>query len=241
MRTLDKASRSWLAFTVGLVITPVLAVLFALAVTHWHGGFEQSIDHALAIKTTQELVLALDRYGDRHQRLPSAREGLAALVPDYVPHLPADPWGNPFVYEPSPGSRFADVLSYGADGKSGGGGDAADVSGRFGRLASRPPAALEAFGFIAPLLIPIGAYVVSRRRVWGRAALAGCAMFWAVLLMAALGTTGPGAWAALLPFSIALSCLVSSIATLRRAPRAGPFACVATVVACLTFEFLIGT
>jgi hypothetical protein len=66
-------------------------------------------------------------------------------------------------------------------------------------------------------------------------------MFWAVLLMAALGTTGPGTWAALLPFSIALVCMVASVAILRRAPRACPFACVATVVACLTFEFLIGT
>jgi hypothetical protein len=96
-------------------------------------------------------------------------------------------------------------------------------------------------GFVAPSFLPILAYLVSRRRRWGREALAGCAMFWAVLLMAALGTTGAGAWAALLPFSIALTCMVASIATLRRAPRACSFACVATVVACLTFEFLIGT
>jgi general secretion pathway protein G len=224
-----------------LVITPVLAVLFARAITYCYGGFEQGIDQALAIKTTQELVLALDRYSDRHQRVPSSREGLAVLVPDFLPRLPADPWGHPFVYEPSPGSRFADVLSYGADRRSGGTGAAADVSGRFGRLDSSPPAALEALGFVVPSFIPILAYLVSRRRPWGRDVLAGSAMFWAVLLMAALGTTGPGTWAALGPFSIALSCLVASVATLRRAPRACPFACVATVVACLTFEFLIGT
>jgi general secretion pathway protein G len=236
-----RRGRSWLAFALGFAINPVLAVLFARTLTSWHGGFDQSIDHALAIRTTQELVFALDRYSDRHQQIPSAREGLAVLVPDYLPRLPADPWGNPFVYEPSPGSRFADVLSYGADGRSGGRGAAADVSGRFGRLGSRPPAALEALGFIAPVLIPIAAFLLSRRRPWGRQALAGCAMFWAVLLMAALGTTGPGAWAAMLPFSIALSCLVASIATLRHAPRACPFACAATIVACLTFEFLIGT
>lgn len=234
-------ARSWPAFAAGLLLTPVLAVLFARAITFWHGGFEQSIDHAVVVKTTQELVIALDQYSDRHQRVPTAREGLAALVPDFLPRLPTDPWGNDFVYEPSPGSRFADVLSYGADGRSGGSGAAADVSGRFGRLASRPPFALEAFGFIAPVFIPIIAYLVSRRRSWGREALAGVAMFWAVLLMAALGTTGSGAWTALLPFAIALSCLVAGVATLRRAPFAAPFACVATVVACLTFEFLIGT
>lgn len=234
-------SRSWPAFVAGLVIVPLLAVAFARSITHWYGGFEESIDHALAIKTTQELVGALDRYSDRHQRVPTEREGLAVLVPDYLPRLPVDPWGNPFVYDPSPGSRFADVLSYGADGRSGGNGAAADISGRFGRLGSRPPAALEAFGFIVPMLIPVLAYFFSRRRSWAGEALAGNAMFWAVLLMLALGTAGPGAWAALLPFSIALVCMVSSIATLRRAPRARPFACIATVAACLTFEFLIGT
>jgi hypothetical protein len=218
-----------------------MAVSFARAITYWSGGFEQSLDHAVAIKTTQELARALDHYSERHLRVPSAREGLAVLVPDFLPRLPMDPWGKPFAYEPSPGSRFADVLSYGADGRPGGAGAAADVSGRFGRLDSSPPAALEALGFAIPSLVPILAYLVSRRRYWGREALAGSAMFWAVLLMAALGTTGPGAWAALLPFSIALTCLVASVAVLRRAPRAAPFACVATVVACLTFEFLIGT
>lgn len=239
--SIRRNTRSWPAFVAGLVIAPVLAVLFARAITHWYGGFEESVDYALAIKTTQELVLALDRYCDVHQRVPSEREGLAVLVPEYLPRLPLDPWGNAFVYEPSPGSRFADVLSYGADGRSGGSGAAADVSGRFGRLGSRPNAALEAFGFIAPVLIPIAAYVISHRKSWGRDALAGNAMFWAVLLMAALGTSGPEAWAALVPFSIALVCMVASIATLRRAPLASPFACVATVIACLTFEFLIGT
>jgi hypothetical protein len=44
-----------------------------------------------------------------------------------------------------------------------------------------------------------------------------------------------------LPFSIALICMITSIAILRRAPGARLFACVATIVACLTFEFLIGT
>lgn len=239
--TAPRRRRSWLAFVIGLAITPVLAVLFARAITYWSGGFEQSIDHAVAIKMTQELARALDRYCDRHFRVPSAREGLAVLVPDFLPRLPLDPWGKPFIYEPSPGSRFADVLSYGADARPGGVGAAADVSGRFGRLDSSPPAALEALGFAIPPFVPVMAYLVSRRRYWAREALAGCAMFWAILLMAALGTTGPGAWAASLPFTIALSCLVASVAVLRRAPHAGPFACVATVVACLTFEFLIGT
>jgi general secretion pathway protein G len=218
-----------------------MAVLFARAITYGYGGFEQSIDQAVAIKTTQELALAVDRYGDRHARVPGEREGLALLVPDFIPRLPLDPWGKPFVYEPSPGSRFADVLSYGADGRPGGFGAAADISGRFGRLGSSPPAVLEALGFAIPPFIPILAYLVSRRRSWGFDALAGSAMIWAELLMAALGTAGPGAWATMLPFAIALSGLVARVATLRRAPRAGLFACVATVVACLTFEFLIGT
>ena len=51
--------------------------------------------------------------------------------------MPRDPWGNPYVYEPS-GADWADVLSYGADGQPGGKGAGADISGRFGRLGSTP-------------------------------------------------------------------------------------------------------
>ena len=45
----------------------------------------------------------------------------------YLPKVPADPWGNPFVYV-SPGTHGDfDLLSYGSDGEGGGEGKSADI------------------------------------------------------------------------------------------------------------------
>jgi general secretion pathway protein G len=73
-------------------------------------------------------------------RYPSSAEGLAALVQPTVgvpgwngPYLkggtvPKDPWGTPYVYR-SPGQHGPyDLISYGADGREGGTGPAADIS-----------------------------------------------------------------------------------------------------------------
>jgi general secretion pathway protein G len=45
----------------------------------------------------------------------------------YLDRLNRDPWGNPYQYL-SPGTRGeVDIFSYGADGKSGGTGNDADI------------------------------------------------------------------------------------------------------------------
>jgi general secretion pathway protein G len=75
-------------------------------------------------------------------RYPTTSEGLGALVqrPGSLngwngPYLkggavPADPWGNPYLYR-SPGQRGAyDIMSYGADGQEGGTGTASDITSR---------------------------------------------------------------------------------------------------------------
>ena len=72
-------------------------------------------------------------------RYPSGSEGLAALVqrPGNMstwngPYLkggivPADPWGNAYVYR-APGEHGAyDIVSYGSDGQEGGTGTASDI------------------------------------------------------------------------------------------------------------------
>ncbi|MDR0457669.1 MAG: type II secretion system major pseudopilin GspG, partial [Burkholderiaceae bacterium] len=71
---------------------------------------------------------------------PSADQGLQALVAKpatdpvppnwkgpYLEKLPNDPWGHPYVYL-NPGVKDdVDVMSYGADGVSGGEGKNADI------------------------------------------------------------------------------------------------------------------
>jgi general secretion pathway protein G len=92
----------------------------------------------------EALTSSLDLYFLDTGRYPASSEGLNALVrrPGNVttwngPYIkgdtvPADPWGNPYVYR-SPGERAPyDIISLGSDGRDGGSGNAADIriSGR---------------------------------------------------------------------------------------------------------------
>lgn len=71
-------------------------------------------------------------------RFPTTSEGLGTLVTNpgienydsegYLPKVPLDPWGHPYVYL-SPGlhDKDYDLESYGKDGEDGGTGDDADI------------------------------------------------------------------------------------------------------------------
>ena len=81
---------------------------------------------------------ALDQYLLDTRRLPTAKQGLDALVakPASVPNwsgpylkktAPSDPWGRPYIYRvPGQKGEF-DLFSYGRDGKPGGTGEDADI------------------------------------------------------------------------------------------------------------------
>ena len=85
------------------------------------------------------IVQALKLYKLDNLRYPTAEQGLQALIarpsapPEprnwrvYLEKLPNDPWGNPYQYL-NPGVKGeVDVMSFGADGKSGGEGRDADI------------------------------------------------------------------------------------------------------------------
>ena len=94
----------------------------------------------MAAKTdVNNLVQALKLYKLDNQRLPSAEQGLQALIAKptsgpipsnwkpYLDKLPNDPWGRPYQYL-NPGVKGeTDVLSLGADGQAGGEGKDADI------------------------------------------------------------------------------------------------------------------
>ena len=83
---------------------------------------------------------ALDQYRLDVGHYPSTEQGLAALFtapanesrwdgPYLQKSVPADPWGNPYVFA-MPGEHAEyDLLSYGRDGAPGGEGQAADITG----------------------------------------------------------------------------------------------------------------
>ncbi|MGB5080901.1 MAG: type II secretion system major pseudopilin GspG [Burkholderiales bacterium] len=87
----------------------------------------------------ENFATALDGYFIDVGRYPSTQEGLKALRakpegadkwigPYLKKDLPADPWGNAYVYRAPGRSGGYEIVSYGADGREGGEGENADIT-----------------------------------------------------------------------------------------------------------------
>jgi len=121
-----------------MVVLLIIGVLAALIVPSVLNRADDA--RVTAAKTdVHNLMQALKLYRLDNQRYPTAEQGLQALltrptvspVPNnwktYLDQLPKDPWGQPYVYL-NPGIKGdIDVMSYGADGQSGGEGNNADI------------------------------------------------------------------------------------------------------------------
>jgi general secretion pathway protein G len=123
-----------------LVVLVILGLLAALAgprVIGYLGGAKADT----AKLQVQNFKAALDLYRLDTGVYPSTQQGLAALVRSpgntapgwkgpYIdsPALPADPWGNPYLYK-APGEHGPyDLYSLGSDKAPGGTGEAGDVT-----------------------------------------------------------------------------------------------------------------
>ena len=121
-----------------MVVLAIIGVLAAMIVPNVLGRADDA--RVTAARTdVGNLVQALKLYKLDNQRYPTAEQGLQALVarpgtepvpPNWKPYLdklPQDPWGHAYQYL-NPGLKGeVDVLSFGADGKSGGQGYDADI------------------------------------------------------------------------------------------------------------------
>ncbi len=121
-----------------MVVLLIIGVLAALIVPNVLDRADDA--KATAAKTdVSNLMQALKLYKLDNGRYPSAEQGLPALVskpttepvpPNWkknLDQLPNDPWGKPYVYL-NPGVKGEiDVMSFGADGQSGGEGKNADI------------------------------------------------------------------------------------------------------------------
>jgi len=123
-----------------LVVVSILAILGALIVPK----IMDRPSEAKVVAAKQDInsiVAAMKLYKLDNGRYPTQGQGLQALVTkptgDQVPNnwksggylerLPKDPWGNEYLYL-NPGLKSdIDVMSYGADGQSGGEGFDADI------------------------------------------------------------------------------------------------------------------
>jgi general secretion pathway protein G len=121
-----------------MVVLLIIGVLASLIVPNVLNRADDA--RVTAAKTdVNNLTQALKLYKLDNLRYPSAEQGLSALVTKptatpvplnwkgYLDKLPNDPWGRAYVYL-NPGIKGeVDVMSYGADGQSGGEGNNADI------------------------------------------------------------------------------------------------------------------
>ena len=121
-----------------MVVLVIIGVLAALIVPNVLDRADDA--RVMAARTdVNNLQQALKLYKLDNQRLPSAEQGLQALIvrpvaapipanwKAYLDKLPNDPWGRPYQYL-NPGVKGeVDVMSLGADGQPGGEGRNADV------------------------------------------------------------------------------------------------------------------
>jgi len=121
-----------------MVVLAIIGVLAALIVPNVIGRADDA--RVTAARTdVGNLMQALKLYRLDNLRYPTPEQGLQALVArpttepvpanwkPYLDKLPNDPWGRPYQYM-NPGLKGeVDVLSLGADGKSGGEGNNADI------------------------------------------------------------------------------------------------------------------
>lgn len=122
-----------------MVVLVIIAVLASLIVPN---VLDRADDARITAAKSDigNLVQALKLYKLDSQRFPTNEQGgLQALVTKptngqipqnwrpYLDKLPADPWGNAYIYM-NPGLKGEiDVLSFGADGQAGGEGKNADI------------------------------------------------------------------------------------------------------------------
>jgi general secretion pathway protein G len=122
-----------------LVVIAIIALIMGIVGPRVLNYLTESKAKAAKIQI-ESFGSALDLFFLDTGRYPSNSEGLTALVqrPGGIaawngPYLkggvvPQDPWGNPYVYR-APGQRSPyDLVSYGADGREGGTGPAADIA-----------------------------------------------------------------------------------------------------------------
>ena len=126
-----------------MIVLVIIGIVAAMVVPNVIGRPDQA---RVTVATTdlRTIAASLEMYRLDNRTYPSTAQGLTALAAPpvepplppnwvsggYLPVVPADPWGNPYVYRsPGEGGAF-DLLSLGADGAPGGSDTDADI--RFG-------------------------------------------------------------------------------------------------------------
>jgi len=123
-----------------MVVVAILAILAAMVVPKLVGRTDDARRVAVQVQI-KNIEQGLNLYKIDNGVYPDTEQGLDALVRPpttgilpkkwrdggYLPKVPSDAWGHPYVYT-SPGAHGDfDLVSYGADGEPGGEGKDADI------------------------------------------------------------------------------------------------------------------
>ncbi len=120
-----------------LVVVVIIGILAGYVGPKYFAQIGKS-ERQAALAQIDAFDKALDQYRLDVGRYPTTEQGLNALNtapagadkwrgPYLKKAVPADPWGNPYVYRQPGKVRDFDILSYGKDGQPGGSGDAEDI------------------------------------------------------------------------------------------------------------------
>ena len=133
MRNVFSTSHKGFTMIELLIVIVILGLLASLVAPKF---FQQlgTAERGIASTQMNAFETALDTYRLDVGRYPEKLEDLRVSTGNrwngpYLPKdIPADPWGNPYVYKaPGTEGKPYDIISYGADGKPGGEGGNADI------------------------------------------------------------------------------------------------------------------
>ncbi len=133
--------RSGLTLIEMVVVLAIIAVVAVMIVPNVIGRPDQA-RVTVARTDLRTISAALKVYRLDNGDYPTTEQGLSALVrrpttaprpanwsgEGYLPEIPLDPWGNPYVYRSPGDTGLFDLVSLGKDGKPGGEALAADLT-----------------------------------------------------------------------------------------------------------------
>lgn len=123
-----------------MVVLVIIGIVAALVVPNVIGRPDEA-RVGVASADLRTIAASLEMYRLDNRSYPTAEQGLSALttrpvtapVPPnwmaggYLPNLPVDPWGNPYLYVIPGASGPYEMTSFGADGEPGGAGMDQDI------------------------------------------------------------------------------------------------------------------
>jgi general secretion pathway protein G len=133
-----RSSRAGFTLLELLVVIVIIGLLAAFVAPKYFGQIGRSKTQITKAQI-ESLEKGLDQYRIDVGHYPSSEAGLVALFvqpaneanwhgPYLKKGIPADPWGNPYVYKmPGAEGREYEIISYGGDGQQGGSDENADI------------------------------------------------------------------------------------------------------------------